>query len=208
MIARPVRVAYQGAPGAFSEDAIASFFGARDMERVPQREFAAVRTAVLDGTATYGVLPVRNSIHGDVTASLDAFNAGGLDVIGEVTCPVRLCLLALPGARPEQIRRVLSHPVALAQCRSFLAGMPLLEAVSFYDTAGAAEEVALRGDPAQAAVASYRAAAHYELDIIAADIEDCSDNRTRFMIVAARSHTHAATTGGDHVQGIRQRGSR
>ena len=182
-----VPVAYQGAPGAFSEDAIAAFFAGRETIRMPQREFADVRTAVLAGVARFGVLPIENSIHGPVTASLDAYDAGGLKIVGIVTCPIRLCLLALPSARPEQIRRVLSHPVALAQCRAFLAGMPLLDPVPFYDTAGAAQEVSGLGEPTNAAVASRRAAARYALDIVAENIEDRADNRTRFMIVTARS---------------------
>ena len=180
-----VRVAYQGAPGAFSEDAIASFFAGRSPVHLAQREFSDVRKAVLQGLATFGVLPIENSIHGRVVASLAAYEEGGLRVVGEVTCPIRLCLLALPAAYPEQLRRVLSHPVALGQCRRFLAGMPLVEAVSFYDTAGAAHEVAERRDTTSAAVASERAAAHYALDILARTIEDRADNRTRFMIVAA-----------------------
>jgi prephenate dehydratase len=183
MNAAPVPVAYQGAPGAFSEDAITSFFTGRETIRLPQREFEEVRAAVLRGAAAFGVLPIENSIHGDVTASLDTYRAGGLEIVGEVTCPIRLCLLAPAGARPERIRRVLSHPVALAQCREFLAGMPLLEAVPFYDTAGAAREVSGLGERTNAAVASHRAAARYGLDILAENIEDRTDNRTRFMIV-------------------------
>jgi prephenate dehydratase len=178
------RVAYQGARGAFSEDAAASYFGA-DAPMLPLREFADVREAVLSGTATHGVLPIENSIHGPVTASLDVFALGGLTVLDEVVVPVHLCLLAGPAARPEQLRRVLSHPVALNQCRGFLGRMPLLDPVAFFDTAGAAERVATCGDRALAAVASQRAAAYYGLDIIARDIEDRSDNHTRFMIVEA-----------------------
>jgi prephenate dehydratase len=184
LMGEAIRVAYQGAPGAFSEDAAVSYFATPGTVCLPQREFMDVRHAVLAGVATFGVLPIENSIHGPVTASLAAFDMGGLEVIGTVTCPIRLCLLAAPAAQPEQLRRVLSHPVALGQCRRFLAAMPLLEAVPFYDTAGAAEEVAARGDRTSAAVASQRAAAHYELDIIARNIEDRADNHTRFMIVA------------------------
>lgn len=179
-----VRVAFQGERGAFSEDAITSFFGAELDTRVGVREFADVRAAVLTGNAEYGVLPVENSTHGPVTAAHEVLDAGGLTIVGEVTCPIRLCLLAAPAARSEQLRRVLSHPVALAQCRRFLAAMPLLEPVPFYDTAGAAKEVAARGDTTSAAVASEAAAGHYGLDIVARNIEDAADNRTRFAIVA------------------------
>jgi prephenate dehydratase len=182
-----IRVAYQGAPGAFSEDAIAVFFDGVQPVSLPQQEFADVHSAVLSGAATFGVLPLENSIHGPVHASLAAFDAGGLTVVGEITCPIRLCLLAVPSARPEQLRRVLSHPVALGQCRQFLADRPLLEAVPFFDTAGAARAVAAEGDIHNAAVASARAAAHYSLNIIARNIEDRPNNRTRFMIVARES---------------------
>lgn len=179
-----VRVAFQGERGAFSEDAITAFFGAGEETRLSVRGFADVRALVLSGGADYGVLPVENSIHGAVSAAHDVLDAGGLTIIGEVTCPITLCLLAAPAARSEQLRRVLSHPVALAQCRRFLSGMPLLEAVPFYDTAGAAREVAARADSTSAAVASIAAAAHYGLDIVARNIEDSTDNRTRFAFVA------------------------
>ena len=182
------RVAYQGARGAFSEDAVASYFDGHEVAMVPRKAFTDVRNAVLAGDAEYGVLPIENSIHGRVTASLGAYAMGGLAVVGEVTVPVHLCLLALHATQPEQLRRVLSHPVALNQCRTFLGGLPMLQPVAFYDTAGAAEEVAMRQDRTAAAVASVRAAARYDLAIIARNIEDRADNRTRFMVVKAATH--------------------
>lgn len=197
--ARGVRtVAFQGEPGAFGEDAISSWFGVDAVTPQPQREFADVRRSVLSGTADLGVLPVENSIHGVVTAARRVLEQGGLRIIGDVTCPIRLCLLALPGARSEQLRRVLSHPVALGQCGRFLSAMPLIETVPFYDTAGAAKAVAELGDVASAAVASIGAAARYSLDVIARNIEDHPDNRTRFVIV------ERTTPGGADVESVRQ----
>lgn len=184
MIARRVRVAYQGEPGAFSDEAITTLLAGSDVTRLAQREFSDVRRLVLAGDADFGVLPVENSIHGPVVASREVLTAGGLDVVGEATCPIRLCLLAVPSARIEQLRRALSHPVALSQCRRFLSTMPLLEAVPFYDTAGAAKEVATRGDMSSAAIASLAAAAHYGLEVVTRNIEDSADNRTRFALVA------------------------
>jgi prephenate dehydratase len=184
MIASVPRVAYQGEPGAFSDEAITALLAGTDVTRMAQREFADVRRLILAGDADFGVLPIENSIHGPVTAAREVMTAGGLDVVAEATCPIRLCLLAVPSAREEQLRRVLSHPVALNQCRRFLASMPLLVAVPFYDTAGAAKEVAASGDMTSAAVASLAAAAHYGLDVMARNIEDRSDNRTRFVLVA------------------------
>jgi prephenate dehydratase len=184
MTARRVRVAYQGEPGAFSDDAITELLAGTDVTRMAQREFADVRRMIIAGDAEYGVLPIENSIHGPVADAIDVLTAGGLDVVGEATCPIRLCLLAIPSARVEQLRLALSHPVALSQCRRFLSTMPLLEAVPFYDTAGAAKEVAASGDMTSAAIASVAAAAHYGLDVVTRNIEDSADNRTRFVLVA------------------------
>jgi prephenate dehydratase len=176
-------VAYQGERGAFSEHAITELFPHREAIRLAQRSFADVRRAVLSGDADYGVLPVENSIHGPVAAAGAVLAEGGLAIVDRVTCPIRLCLLAMPSAQAEQLRRVLSHPVALSQCRAYLASLALLEPVAFYDTAGAAREIAARGDMTWAAVASQEAAVHYGLEIVARNIEDRADNQTRFVLV-------------------------
>ncbi|MGH7463646.1 MAG: prephenate dehydratase [Longimicrobiales bacterium] len=178
------RVAFQGEPGAFSEEAIEGLFGLGVAVACPHRDFADVAGAVLTGAAEFGVLPAENSIHGSVTPTHDVLAGGGLSVLDEIICPIHLCLMALPGVQQEQLRTVLSHPVALNQCRRFFAQSPGLEAVPFYDTAGAARDVAARADVTAAAVASRAAAARYGLDILAASIEDRPDNQTRFFLVA------------------------
>ena len=179
----PPRVAFQGEAGAFSEDAVHAFFEDRDVVVMPERDFAGVARAVTTREAEYGVLPVENSIHGSVIGAYDVLGAGGLSVIGEVVRPIRHCLLALPGTSVDQIRRVISHPVALAQCGRFLGKLSRAESIAFYDTAGAAREVANSGDGALAAVAGRAAAARYGLEILAEDIQDRADNATRFFLV-------------------------
>lgn len=187
---RPPRVAFQGELGAFSEEAVRAWF-AGGAEPVPYREFKEVGEAVAKGAVDFGLLPVENSLAGTVTAAYDVLGRPELVVIGEVVRPVRHCLLGPAGAALEDVRRVLSHPVALAQCTRFLSAHPEIEAVAFYDTAGAAKEVAEMGHPGLAAIAARGAADRYGLDVLAEDIQDRSDNQTRFLVVGRQGEAAA-----------------
>ena len=176
-------VAFQGELGAFSEEAVHRFFG-EGVVPVPRRGFAEVGQAVSSAEVHFGLLPIENSLAGSVVGSYDVLSAGGLEVVGEVVTPIHHCLLGLSGVAREEVSQVLSHPVALAQCQRFLQSHPSMEAVVFYDTAGAAREVAKAERRDQAAIAGRGAAQRYGLSILAADIEDRHDNQTRFLVVA------------------------
>jgi prephenate dehydratase len=175
-------VAFQGEAGAFSEEALLAHFRA-GAEPLPCRDFEGVGEAVRSGTAAYGVIPVENSLAGSVQAAYDVLAGGGLTIVGEIVIPIRHFLLGSPGSHLGEIRRVTSHPVALAQCARFLSGRPELEVVAVYDTAGAAREVARRGDPGVAAVAARAAAERYGLQVLAENIQDRDDNQTRFYVI-------------------------
>jgi prephenate dehydratase len=138
-----------------------------------------VRSRVVD----YGVLPVENSLAGSVQAAYDVLASGGLTIEGEVVIPIRHHLLGCPKSRITDLRRVISHPVALAQCSDFLSGRADLGVVAVYDTAGAALQVAREGNREVAAVASRAAGHRYGLEVLAADIQDRDDNQTRFFVV-------------------------
>lgn len=181
-----VRVAFQGELGAYSEEAVGLLFGDR-AEPLPCREFQEVGSAVDTGTAEYGLLPVENTLVGSVVASYDVLaSQQSLVVVGEAIAPIHHCLLGVPGSRLDHIRRVHSHPVALAQCTRFLTSHRELEAVAVYDTAGAARDVATAADPTLAAIAGISAAERYGLLVLAENIEDRPDNQTRFLAVAHR----------------------
>lgn len=177
-----MRVAFQGGPGAFSELAARRALGDA-IETVPCRTFLEVAAAVCSGAAERGVLPLSNRIAGMVKEARAALQEGGLEVIGEVELPIEPCLLVLPGVPVTTVRRVISHPVALAQCGRFLAAHPGLAPAPFWDTAGAAREVAERADPALAAIAGRAAAERYGLEVAVAGVGDRADNATRFAIV-------------------------
>lgn len=176
------RVAFQGAPGAFSEEAVHACFGEK-VEAMPCREFADVTRAVESGRADHGMLPVENTLAGSVIAAYDALLASDLRVVAEVVLPIRHFLMAPRGAELAGLESARSHPVALAQCSRFFAGHPHIRAIAAYDTAGAAEEVAASADVRSGAIAARSAADRYGLAILAADIQDRDDNATRFLAI-------------------------
>ena len=163
-----------------------------DAEALPCATFVAVVDAVRAGAADAGVLPVENRIAGPVLAAraaLDAHaeaHAEALHVAGEVSVRVALCVLARPGAALADLRVVRSHPVALAQCGAFLRAHPAIAAEPWWDTAGAARDLASAGDPTVGALASRLAAERWGLELLATDVQDAVDNWTRFVVVSAR----------------------
>lgn len=178
-----IRAAFAGEPGAFAEEAVLRFFAAP--EPVPLASFRAVFEAVRDGTAEAGVIPVESSLLGTIRENLDLLYAFDLPIAGEVSVPVRLALLALPGERLDTIERVYSISAALAQADEFLRSRPWAVQTT-YNTAGAAKQIADRGERGAAAVASARVAEIYGLEVVADDIQTGSDNRTRFAVISRR----------------------
>lgn len=175
------RVAFQGEPGAYSEEAVTAALGEGD--RFPCRTLREVFAAVETGEAGAGIVPVENSFAGSVNDTYDFLLASTLHIVGEVQHRVEHCLLALPGETLTTVERVLSHPQALAQCEAFIHAQRL-EPIAEYDTAGAARRVAVERLTRTAAVASRRAGQLYGLDILAESIQTAPLNLTRFLVLA------------------------
>lgn len=184
MNAPSLRVAFQGELGAFSEEAIQQIW-LGNAQPLPHRDFSDVIVAVQNGTADRGVIPIENTIVGGISSAHDAITAApDIHVTAETVVNVHHCLLGPPGATFDNVKMVLSHPVALAQCGNFFAKYPRLEVHAVYDTGGAALDVANVGDPEIAAVASRNAANRYKLQVLVPDIEDRADNQTRFLVIS------------------------
>ena len=184
MNAPSLRVAFQGELGAFSEEAIQQIW-LGNAQPLPHRDFSDVIVAVQNGTADRGVIPIENTIVGGISSAHDAITAApDIHVTAETVVNVHHCLLGPPGATFDNVKMVLSHPVALAQCGNFFAKYPRLEVHAVYDTGGAALDVANVGDPEIAAVASRNAANRYKLQVLVPDIEDRADNQTRFLFIS------------------------
>ena len=181
-----ITVAYQGVDGAFSHQAARRHFSARGAALTCRgyATFRAALEAVVSGEATCALLPVENTTAGSITKVYDLLAETELTLVGEEVLRVEHCLMTAMSVPLSQIRRVISHPQALAQCSQFLEGLPGCEAVPFADTALAAEEVRRDADPAQAAIASREAARRYGLHIVQRDIANQEENYTRFVVAA------------------------
>lgn len=179
---KEVSVGFQGEPGAYSEEAVLQHFG--DAARpVPFRTLYEVFESVSRGDTDAGMIPVENSIGGNVYESYDLLISSELTVTAEVYLRVHHCLIGKRGASVGGVRKVYSHPQALEQCRSYLSSLGV-EMHSSYDTAGSLAIIRDGSAPDTAAVASARAAGLYGLEIIARNVEDNPNNTTRFLVIS------------------------
>jgi prephenate dehydratase len=186
-----VIVAFQGEPGAYSEQAALEYLG-NEIATLPCHAFEGVFAAVSARHATHGLLPIENSLAGSIHRNYDLLLRNELYIVGEYFLRVSHCLLALPGVKLEDIRRVYSHPQALAQCESNLARLQLEPVVSA-DTAGSARELRENGERHAAALASRRAAQVYGLEVLQDRMEDNPANYTRFLLLACQPFTADAS---------------
>jgi prephenate dehydratase len=174
-------IAFQGQPGAYSHLACRACYPS--MTALPCTQFEDAFAAVTGGRARLGMIPVDNSVAGRVADIHHLLPNSTLTIIGEHFQRVEHHLLGLKGARIEKLKHVESHVHALGQCRDFLRKHGLKSLV-VADTAGAAKDIAARGDVTVAAIASQLAAEIYGLESLAANIEDAEHNTTRFLIMA------------------------
>jgi len=176
------RVAYQGAPGSFSQEGCAAL---RPWDvHVPFQTFAEAIEAVRSGACDHALIPVENSTIGVVEPAATLVRECGLEVLAEVWRPIRLALMAIETTSLGHIRTVESHPVALRQCQGQIKALGL-SPVEVFDTAGAARAVAEAGDLTRAALAPAGAAEVYGLTILRNDLQDSAENRTRFVLIGA-----------------------
>ncbi|MEQ1768422.1 MAG: prephenate dehydratase [Devosia sp.] len=174
-------IAFQGERGAFSHAAAHALFPRG--KALPCTTFEDTITAVQNGSADYGVVPVENSLYGRITDIYHLLPESGLHITGEHFLRIEMNLLGVKGATLKDVKAVQSLSVALGQCRKFIRKHKL-KTINAVDTAGSAREVAEKGDRAVAAIASRFAAEVYGLDVLAANIEDASHNTTRFLVIS------------------------
>jgi prephenate dehydratase len=176
-----MKVAYQGEPGAYSEQAVGSLFPAA--EALACDSVQLVFSRVTSGEAGFGVVPLENSQAGSVNETYELLlHTNLLRLVGETVVRVDHALLGRPGARLEEIRRARSHWQALAQCEEFLASMRI-EPVPVHDTAGAARMIAESGSNEDAAIASVDAGVRFGLAVLAERIQTEKENFTKFGVI-------------------------
>jgi prephenate dehydratase len=176
------RVAFQGERGAFSEEAAVKLLG-EEIQLIPRPTFEALFLAIDEGAADYLLAPVENSLAGSVHRSYDLLLESSLHISAEVVIPIRHHLIGCEGASLAELKTVESHPVALAQCERFFAAHPQLQRLATEDTAGSVARVIKEGDPAHAAIAGKRAASIYGGKILQHNLEDHTENYTRFVLL-------------------------
>lgn len=182
--ANSLGVAYQGEPGAYSELAALQHFGAHTT-CVPKPTLPEVFDAVPAREVQLGLVPIENSVEGGVNETFDLLAETSLRLTGEVFLHVEHCFIGHRGTSLRSIRRVLSHPQALAQCRRFLARYSW-ERIPSYDTAGSVKLIGEKGWHDAAAIASARAAELYGMHVLRRHVEDSRSNYTRFLVLGRR----------------------
>jgi prephenate dehydratase len=189
-------VAIQGELGSNSHMATLAMLGnANDVEIIACTVSAQVLAKVVAGEVDGAVLPIENSLHGSVAEHYDLLLELPVRIDGESLLRIRHNLIAAPGVKVEEVRRVMSHPVALSQCRRFLAAHPEFEVVPFYDTAGSVKHLMTAGLRDVAGIAPELAAQEYGAAVLISGVEDHAENYTRFHLI--RREDDAAGTVGE-----------
>ena len=183
------RIAIQGERGSNSHMAAIEMLG--EVEVVACGVSAEVIDAVLTQRVDAAVLPIENSLHGSVAEHYDLLLEHAIRIDGESLLRIRHNLIAAPRVRLEEIRHVLSHPVALSQCRRFLEGFPQAKSMPFYDTAGSVKHLMAKGLQDTAGVAPALAAEEYGAAVLVPGIEDHAQNYTRFHLLRRSADARA-----------------
>jgi chorismate mutase/prephenate dehydratase len=181
-----LRVGYQGGAGAYSHLAAFQHFADRreSLDCRGYRTFAELTDAVERGKVDYAMLPVENTTAGSINEAYDVLAHAEVAAVGEEVFRVEHVLVALEPLPLAKIRRIASHPQALAQCSEFLATLPDCQFESYTDTAMAVARVVRDADPEQAAIASREAARRHGLEVLKSGIANQKENFTRFLVIA------------------------
>ncbi|TAL77551.1 MAG: prephenate dehydratase [Bacteroidetes bacterium] len=180
-----MRIAIQGETGCFHEVAARQYFNYDEIEIVPCSTFDMTLNTLKAGEADFAVMAIENARSGSILYNYTLIRESGMKILGEHNLRIRQNLMALPGQQITDIREIRSHPIALAQCMTFLNQFPGITLIESDDTAGSARQISEKGVKGVAAIAPSNAAEIYGLNILAAGIETYKQNYTRFLIVGS-----------------------
>jgi len=195
-VAQSARIAFQGEPGAFSEIAARKLLG-EAVHTIPCPTFESLFDSIAEKRADLILAPLENTLAGPVLRCYDLVYQGSLRMIGEVVLRIGHCVIGCPGSTIEALRRIQSHPVALAQCERFFATHPAIVKAVADDTAGSVRQIMERLDPTVGAIASEYAARQYGAQILASSVEDDPKNFTRFALLEPISADHETAADAD-----------
>ncbi|MGB6976528.1 MAG: prephenate dehydratase [Gammaproteobacteria bacterium] len=192
------RVAFQGELGAFSTEAAYKFLG-KEIELLPYRTFDEIFSKVVTSAVEYAIVPIENSLFGAIYQNYDLLLQQPCIIVAETFLRIVHNLIVLPDVSLEQVKRVYSHPVALAQCSRFFIEHPHLQPVVNYDTAGSVKQLVETQTRDAAAIASATAASIYHAKVILTGIEDDKQNFTRFLLIKQATNTDLETDDADKI---------
>ncbi|MFD2532708.1 prephenate dehydratase [Gracilimonas halophila] len=181
-----IRVSYQGTDGAYSHLAASRHFSERyaKVDAIGYDTFQQAAQALMEKKVDYAILPIENTTGGSINDTYDIVGNENVHIVGEEILKVVHCLMSVEPVELSKIRRILSHPQAIAQCTSFLSRLPRCKVESYLDTAMSAKKILEDGDISQAAIAGAHAADLYGLHVIESDIANQRENYTRFVVPA------------------------
>ncbi len=188
------RIAIQGGFGAFHEIAAIYYFEPEEVEIIPRNTFDDLLKSLKDRQADYGILAIENSIAGSILPNYNLLRESNKKIVGEIFLRIRHHLVALPGQKPEDLREVYSHPMAILQCQTFFEKYKNIRLIESVDTALSAKDIRERGLKGVGAIASELAAQKYDLQILASGIETSPVNYTRFLVVSENGNHHLDET--------------
>jgi prephenate dehydratase len=180
-----LKVGFQGESGSYSEASARIQYPNPNYSFVPFRSFRELFEGVESSTVDLAVVPIENSTEGSVNETYDLLVEKPLYVIGEIYQKIHHCLIINKNSSPDEISVIYSHPQALAQCRKYIQNRRL-ESIPMYDTAGSVKFIKETRNASAAAIASKHAAQIYDMKVVEEDIEDNSNNFTRFLIISNR----------------------
>ena len=183
LYSHPMKVAFQGRHGAYSESVAFHLLG-KDVETIPADTFEDLHRMVQSGKVNYGIIPIENSTTGSVLENYDLLLKYRLPIISELKLQIDHCLIALKGEKIETLTQVISHPQALEQCSNFFESQPQIEKKPFFDTAGSVEKIAGKQLRGVGGIASAFAAEYYGLDVLKNPLANFpGTNSTRFFAI-------------------------
>jgi prephenate dehydratase len=178
-----MKIAIQGEAGCFHEVAARQYFNYDEIEIVPCSTFDLELNTLKGGEADFAVMAIENARSGSILYNYTLIRESGLKILGEHNLRIKQNLMALPDQKITDIREIRSHPIALAQCMTFLNQFPEITLIESNDTAGSAKQISESGVRGVAAIAPTHAAEIYKLDILAPGIETYKQNYTRFLVI-------------------------
>ena len=187
---KKLKIGIQGIRASFHDMASRAYFKDQDIELVEIRDFRTQAEAVANGEVDYAVMAIENTIAGSILPNYGFIEEYGLKILGEEYLRISMQLMALPGTRLDEVKEVISHPMALRQSMNFLREYPEWKISEVTDTALSAKDIKEQELQGVAAIAGTLAAEEYGLDIIAADIETNKQNYTRFLILGSEDENH------------------